>query len=226
MVSKWRRAVAKSPLCAHRWYGGPDVRRPKVVAIAALIAAIATVAVPGPVGSRAPSPLPTPAADLFASVEIVSAVRGPAMTPAPPDPGARSDGNLDEGSTLYEPDVSSEPPQARPSAAQPQARAGSINKNPWRMDGNVSWYGPGFYGKRTACGYAMTESLVGVAHKSLPCGTMITFRNPANGRIVTAPVVDRGPYVGGRQWDLTGGLCLKLGHCYTGSLYWKYATNG
>jgi hypothetical protein len=43
---------------------------------------------------------------------------------------------------------------------------------------------------------------------------------------VTAPVVDRGPYVSGRQWDLTGGLCLKLAHCYTGSLYWKYATGG
>ena len=198
------------------------MRRPKVVAIAALIAAFATVAVPGPVGSRAPSPLQTPSADLFASVEIAS-VRGPAMTPSPLDPGARSDGNLDESSTLFEPALSDEPPQARPSAAQPRAQAGTIKKNNWRLDGNVSWYGPGFYGKRTACGKAMTESLVGVAHRTLPCGTMISFKNPSNGRIVTAPVVDRGPYVSGRQWDLTGGLCLKLGHCYTGSLYWKYA---
>jgi len=202
------------------------VRRPKVVAIAALIAAFATVAVPGPVGSRAPSPLQTPAADLFATLEIVSAVRGPVTTPSPLDPGARSDGNLVEGSTLFEPDLSAEPPQARPSPAQPEAPAGSVAKNAWRLDGNVSWYGPGFYGKRTACGNAMTESLVGVAHRTLPCGTRITFKNPANGRIVTAPVVDRGPYVSGRQWDLTGGLCLKLGHCYTGSLYWKYASNG
>jgi hypothetical protein len=215
--------MAQSLLRAHRWYGSRDVRRPRVVAIAALIAAFATVAVPGPVGSRAPSPLPTPSADLFASVEI-AAVRGPAMTASPLDPGARSDGILDESSTLFEPDLSAEPPQARPSAAQPQARAGTIKKNTWRLDRNVSWYGPGFYGRRTACGQAMTESLVGVAHKTLPCGTRITFKNPANGRIVTAPVVDRGPYVAGRQWDLTGGLCLKLGHCYTGSLYWKYAS--
>ena len=201
------------------------MRRPKVVAIAALIAAFATVAVPGPAGSRAPSPLSTPAADLFATVEM-AAVRGPAMTTPPLDPGARSDGNLDESSTLFEPDLSTEPLQARPAAAQPQARPKSIVKNSWRLDGNVSWYGPGFYGKRTACGQAMTESLVGVAHKTLPCGTRITFKNPANGRIVTAAVVDRGPYVAGRQWDLTGGLCLKLGHCYTGSLYWKYASGG
>src|SRR5687767_5222675 len=222
MVSKWTANRTKSLLSDDRWYGYRDVRRPKVVVIAALIAAFATVAVPGSAGSRAPSPLMTPSADLFASVEI-AAVRGPVMTPSPLDPGARSDGNLDEHSTLFEPALSDEPPEARPSPAQRRASTGTIKKNTWRLDPNVSWYGPGFYGKRTACGQAMTESLVGVAHRTLPCGTRITFKNPANGRIVTAPVVDRGPYVGGRQWDLTGGLCLKLGHCYTGSLYWKYA---
>ena len=66
-----------------------------------------------------------------------------------------------------------------------------------------------------------TEEIVGVAHRTLPCGTKVTFRNPANGRVVTAPVIDRGPYVSGRYWDLSGGLCLALGHCYTGSIYWK-----
>ena len=222
MVSKWTANLAQSLLSVDRWYGYRDVRRPKVVGIAALIAAFATVAVPGSAGSRAPSPLSIPASDLFASVEI-AAVRGPVMTPSPLDPGARSDGNLDASSTLFEPALNDEPPQARPAAAQPKATTGTIKKNNWRLDRNVSWYGPGFYGKRTACGKAMTESLVGVAHRTLPCGTMIIFKNPSNGRIVTAPVVDRGPYVSGRQWDLTGGLCLKLGHCYTGSLYWKYA---
>ena len=222
MVSKWSAAGTQSLLRAERWYGSRDVRRPKVVAIAALIAAFATVAVPGSAGSRAPSPNTTPSADLFASVEI-AAVRGPVMTPQPLDPGARSDGNLDDSSTLFEPALNDEPPEARPKAAQPKAQAGTIKKNTWRLDSNVSWYGPGFYGKRTACGKAMTESLVGVAHRTLPCGTRITFKNPSNGRIVTAPVVDRGPYVSGRQWDLTGGLCLKLGHCYTGSIAWKYA---
>lgn len=47
---------------------------------------------------------------------------------------------------------------------------------------------------------------------------------PATGAVVTAPVVDRGPYVDGRQWDMTGGLCKQLAHCYTGSIYWKYAS--
>ncbi|HUP54228.1 MAG TPA: septal ring lytic transglycosylase RlpA family protein [Methylomirabilota bacterium] len=199
------------------------MRRPKVVAVAALIAAFATVAVPGTVGSRAPSSVSTPSADLFASVEI-AAVRGPTMTTPPLDPNAESDGNLDESSTLLEPDLTVEPPQARVVAAQPQAKAGAIKKNTWRFDGNVSWYGPGFYGRRTACGKTMTEGLIGVAHRTLPCGTRITFKS--NGRVVTAPVVDRGPYVSGRTWDLTGGLCLKLRHCYTGSISWKYASGG
>ena len=83
-----------------------------------------------------------------------------------------------------------------------------VRRPTWRLDDDVSWYGPGFYDKRTACGMAMTRSLVGVAHRSLPCGTRITFRDPVSGRTVTAPVVDRGPYVPGRTWDLTRGLCI------------------
>jgi len=83
----------------------------------------------------------------------------------------------------------------------------------------VSWYGPGFYGQRTACGEAMSQTLIGVAHRSLPCGTLVTFR--WNGRTVRAPVVDRGPYVAGRLWDLTPGLCALLDHCFTGPISWK-----
>jgi hypothetical protein len=90
----------------------------------------------------------------------------------------------------------------------------------WHADYNVSFYGPGFYGHRTACGLKLTTTLIGVANRTLPCGTMVTFRNPANGRTVTAPVVDRGPYVSGRYWDLTGGLCTALGMCHTGTLQW------
>ncbi len=192
----------------------------------ALIATLAAVAVPGPVGSWVPSPNRTPSADLFASVEMVASVRGPVMMTKPLDPAFRSDGMLDHYSTMFEPAQRNEPAQARPKAAQPVAAPVAVSRRTWHLDRDVSWYGPGFYGKRTACGLEMTEDLVGVAHKSLPCGTRITFRNPANGRTVTAPVVDRGPFVAGRQWDLTGGLCKKLDHCYTGSLSWRYASGG
>lgn len=96
----------------------------------------------------------------------------------------------------------------------------------WHHDPNVSWYGPGFYGHRTACGLAYTTAILGVAHRSLPCGTLVTFRNPANGRIKTVPVIDRGPYVTGRQWDLSGGLCVALDHCYTGPMDWHLGSSG
>ena len=65
---------------------------------------------------------------------------------------------------------------------------------------------------------------MGVAHRTLPCGTLVTFRSPANGREVTVPVIDRGPHVTGRQWDMSKGMCVYLGHCYTGSIEWRFGT--
>lgn len=78
----------------------------------------------------------------------------------------------------------------------------------------ASWYGPGFYGGRTACGNTLTASIVGVAHKTLPCGTRVTFY--AHGRTVTARVIDRGPFAAGRDWDLTPALKRRLGFGSTG----------
>jgi hypothetical protein len=73
----------------------------------------------------------------------------------------------------------------------------------------ASWYGPGFYGNRTACGQTFTSRLMGVAHRSLPCGYIVTIRY--NGRYRTVPVVDRGPYARGRDFDLTEALRNYLG---------------
>lgn len=71
----------------------------------------------------------------------------------------------------------------------------------------ASWYG--IYGGPLACGGSLGYSQLGVAHKSLPCGTKVTIRY--RGRQVTVPVIDRGPYVGGREWDLTGATARALG---------------
>ncbi|HEY7132183.1 MAG TPA: septal ring lytic transglycosylase RlpA family protein [Candidatus Limnocylindrales bacterium] len=199
------------------------MRRPRVVARLALIAVLAAVAVPGSVGSQGLSPEHQIDPALFRAVDVAW-LAGTTTTTPTFDPSYRSAGALTDASTLFDP---AQPPAAdrRPdgAAVQPDAPVQARVIPQWRFDGNVSWYGPGFYGKRTACGYAMTESLRGVAHRTLPCGTKVTFRNPDNGRTVTARVIDRGPYVSGRTWDLTGGLCKALGHCYTGSLYWKLA---
>jgi rare lipoprotein A (peptidoglycan hydrolase) len=72
--------------------------------------------------------------------------------------------------------------------------------SPFRSAG-ASWYGPGLYGRSTACGQVLRATTIGVAHRSLPCGTMVKF--VYEGRAVVAPVIDRGPYVKGRAWDLT-----------------------
>ncbi len=192
----------------------------------ALIAVLAIVVVPASAGSQGPSPFDQPDADLFRDVEMAAAIRGPTMTTEPLDPGARSDGTLDPDSTVFEPTQRTEPPQARPSAALPAAGAKSVKRNPWRYDSDVSWYGPGFYGHGTACGQKLTKGLVGVAHRTLPCGTLLEFRNPENGRVVTAAVIDRGPFVSGRIWDLSHGLCDRLNHCHTGAIEWRYAKSG
>jgi peptidoglycan lytic transglycosylase len=67
--------------------------------------------------------------------------------------------------------------------------------------GRASWYGPGSYGNTTACGVKLTRTTVGVAHKTLPCGTQVQFSYA--GRTLVVPVIDRGPFVAGRSWDLT-----------------------
>ena len=77
----------------------------------------------------------------------------------------------------------------------------------------ASWYGPGFYGRRTACGKRMSRSLLGVAHKKLPCGTDVALTY--EGRTVTVPVVDRGPFKRGRRWDLTIAAAKALGFTFT-----------
>ena len=77
----------------------------------------------------------------------------------------------------------------------------------------ATWYGPGFYGRQTACGFEMTEDLVGVAHRSLPCGTNVAVRYGS--RTLVVPVVDRGPYGSAARWDLTAAAAQQLGFTAT-----------
>ena len=65
----------------------------------------------------------------------------------------------------------------------------------------ASYYGPGLYGDGVACGGTLMPGTLGVANKTLPCGTEVKLRY--RGRTVTVPVIDRGPYVAGRDFDLT-----------------------
>jgi len=80
----------------------------------------------------------------------------------------------------------------------------------------ASYYGPGLYGGALACGGTLQPGTLGVAHKTLPCGAKVRLRY--RGRTVTVPVVDRGPYVGGRDFDLTAATRTRLRFPATGVL--------
>jgi rare lipoprotein A len=78
----------------------------------------------------------------------------------------------------------------------------------------VSWYGGG---GGLACGGALQSSTLGVANRTLPCGTIVTLRY--HGRSVRVPVVDRGPFVAGREFDLTEATKRALGFGDTGMVW-------
>ena len=77
----------------------------------------------------------------------------------------------------------------------------------------ATWYGPGFYGRLTACGQRVSRTLLGVAHRRLPCGTQVALLY--HGRRITVPVVDRGPFRRGTRWDLTAATAQALGFEHT-----------
>jgi rare lipoprotein A (peptidoglycan hydrolase) len=78
------------------------------------------------------------------------------------------------------------------------------------------------YGLGLACGGVLGRDELGVAHKTAPCGTLITFTY--GGRSVTVPVIDRGPYIAGREWDLTGATAAALGFPGLGPIRWSLAS--
>jgi rare lipoprotein A len=99
-------------------------------------------------------------------------------------------------------------------------RGAGLAFTPMRWAG-ATWYGPGLYGKRTACGQVLRPGTIGVAHRSLPCGTAVKFAY--HGRQIVTTVIDRGPYSRGNSWDLTNGARRLLG--FDGSAPIRYAVS-
>jgi len=75
----------------------------------------------------------------------------------------------------------------------------------------ASWYGPKFHGKMTANGEVYDQMALTAAHKSLSFGTLLKITNPKNGRSVIVRINDRGPYIEGRNLDLSKGAAIELG---------------
>ncbi len=83
----------------------------------------------------------------------------------------------------------------------------------------ATWYGPGLYGKQTACGETLQPGTIGVAHRTLPCGA--TVKLAYHGHTLITQVIDRGPYTPGNAFDLTNGARKALE--FTGSAQLRYA---
>jgi len=169
------------------------------------------------------------------SITLLTAERTPAEAatssarpPGPPGPATRSVGaavpaTVPIADTLTVPTLSAPAPAvAMPAAAavvlglesapEPVAAMAPAPPPPAAVGGSLvlaSWYGPGFYGNRTACGQVYTPQIAGVAHKTLPCGTLLVLSH--GGRNVTVAVIDRGPYIAGRTLDLSAATRGALG---------------
>jgi hypothetical protein len=104
-------------------------------------------------------------------------------------------------------------PMSVPARVVIHAGGGRLRKRVGRVDAfrlaSASWYGPGLYGNRLGCGGTLTASRLGVANKALPCGTKVTLRHGR--RVVRVRVIDRGPFVAGREYDLTAATADRLG---------------
>jgi rare lipoprotein A (peptidoglycan hydrolase) len=94
----------------------------------------------------------------------------------------------------------------------------NIAFSPMRTAG-ATWYGPGLYGRQTACGQVLRPNTLGVANRSLPCGTTVKF--VYRGHSLVTQVIDRGPYTRGNSWDLTNGARIALG--FSGASQVHYA---
>jgi hypothetical protein len=80
----------------------------------------------------------------------------------------------------------------------------------------ATWYG--MFGRTTACGVRLTRTTMGVAHKTLPCGTMVAVS--LDGRTIEVPVIDRGPYAKGVALDLTWAAAQAIGMEGTDHVGW------
>jgi rare lipoprotein A len=94
-------------------------------------------------------------------------------------------------------------------AASPSASSSSTPVVKIHKTAIATWFGPGFYGQQTACGQTLTPAVVGVANRKLPCGTLVKVTY--HGKPLIVPVVDRGPYANGADWDLTAAAAQALG---------------
>jgi rare lipoprotein A (peptidoglycan hydrolase) len=94
--------------------------------------------------------------------------------------------------------------------------ASPSSANGYTVHQGATWYGgKGMWGRSTACGQVLAPTTIGVANKTLPCGTQVTISY--GGRSVSTTVIDRGPFHKGYAWDLTKKAAKRLGFLMVGA---------
>lgn len=86
----------------------------------------------------------------------------------------------------------------------------------FEQQGNASWYGPGFHGRKTANGEVYDMNELTAAHRELPLGTRVEVTNPANGKKVVVRINDRGPFHHNRVLDLSKAAAKELDALHQG----------
>ena len=140
----------------------------------------------------------------------------PALATTGRDPAAASSSIVEvavrSADSLSDTAESSDEPQIKPIAptlpiaTPPQApRVRSVSQ------GQASWYGPGFFGNRTANGEVFRPGTLTAAHRTLPFGTKVRVTNLRNGLSTVVRINDRGPFHGNRVIDLAHGAAHHLG---------------
>jgi rare lipoprotein A (peptidoglycan hydrolase) len=183
---------------------------------------VASLAIAGGTGTAEAAP----------SVEVALGVgeRTVAVAVETPSAEAKAETLLASGETLG--DALAEPaartvtpipkPKPRPTAPARSSASSrgsaSTSGSGWKT-ARCSWYGPGFYGNTMAGGGTLTTSSMVVAHRSMAFGTRIQFEY--KGRTCTAVVQDRGPYIGGRVFDLGPGVAKALGFSGVGDVRYR-----
>jgi len=96
-----------------------------------------------------------------------------------------------------------------PSTGCASRRLPAREHGPW--EGEASWYGTAFHGRRSANGERYNMYELTAAHRTLPLGTEVKVKNLDNDRSVTVVITDRGPFVEGRIIDVSFAAAQVLG---------------
>jgi rare lipoprotein A len=96
--------------------------------------------------------------------------------------------------------------------------AADLPAGPWYTS-IASFYGAPLFGNGVACGGILHPWTLGVANKTLPCGTRVLFQYGS--RAIEVKVIDRGPYIAGREWDLTAATAVALHFPGLGPVRWR-----